>query len=808
MLVHSLATSNDNIANLRDELTVCSEIESLGVNGREETGVTSFVQEACSAVSAPDGSHVVMEKNAELQNLNSYFSRPVSLRRSNIADFRRLLYGREITDLSDFFPRFSDRVLGAYGMRYTIVFTLQVAATPFHQGVLALTFQYGATTLNNVVGSIDRCTNLPHVRLDLSAETMVQLRVPFLYAHEFMPVALPSGGPYGTVGVANLTRIPSVEGMSPPTFHLFMHLEDLEFFGASPLSLTAVQLQSGLRKEFKAESHPFSNAVGTVGRTLSAVSKVVPVPSLSAISGSTGWFLEATAGALRAFGWARPQVVDPMHRMWPVNNVGEFNQDIASASQVVGPMTSNTLRHSIAFSGTEVDEMSLGFVTSRPSQVCLVELPDTLASGSLIYACPISPAAMYMQVLPPTRTNSFLKKLESTAPAAALTAADSTSGPIIANIQSFAPTNLFYASQIFKYWRGSMVFRFTFAKTKLHAGRVIVTFTPFYDPESTLGRATRSPITLPIPQYSPSVHPFGHTAIFNLKDDNVFEFTVPYVAPVPYCSFSDYTGSISMHVLEPLVGPTNAAHTIDVLVEVRGGDDYELANPRNPIFTPYERVELQSGIKVRNDCEYTMGERLLSLKQLLGIPSLYDEHTIGAGGDVTTLLPHWASTLTAHPDHVYTVGIPSYIARAYAFVKGSTDVHVYVHGSDKNAISIHQQVEVNSPNGVADPFLDASQIRVQSTVGKALHARLPAYQPLVRLSTASCTAKWPSFHGGPTSFYTLKVASADENKFSAYVCAGDDAFACMYIGPPQLYNDPFVFNGTAVLGANLEKESV
>ena len=519
------------------------------------------------------------------------------------------------------------------------------------------------------------------------------------------------------------------------------------------------------------------------------------MPSLSAISGSTGWFLEATAGALRAFGWARPQIVDPMHRMWPINNVGEFNQDVASASQIVGPMASNSLRHSIAFSGTDVDEMSISFVTGRPSQVCIVELPDTLATGSLVYACPISPAALYMTTFPSSRANSFLKKRETTAPAAATSAVVPAGGPVLPNIQSFAPTSLFYASQLFKFWRGSMVFRFTFAKTKLHAGRVIVTFTPFFDAASTFARATSSPMLLPVPKYSPSVDPFGHTAIFNLKDDNVFEFTVPYVAPVPYCSFSDYTGSISMHVLEPLVGPTNAASVVDVLVEVRGGDDFELANPRNPVFTPYQRVELQSGLKVRNDCEYTMGERLLSLKQLLGIPALHRRRTTKAGEDAITLLPHWATTNVHDSSPAYTVGIPSYIARAYAFVKGSTDVHVYVHGSDKNLISIHQQVDTNLAYDLPDRLVDASQIRVQSTVGKSLHARLPAYQQLVRLSTASCTSYWPPIHGGPTSFYTLEVSTTDISDITTYVCAGDDAFACMYIGPPQLFNDPLVFDG-------------
>lgn len=779
MLVYSLANTNDNITDLRDKLNVCSEIESLSVNGHEETGVTSFVQEACTSVSAPDGSYAVMEKNTELQNLNSYFSRPVSLNRTAIPTNRTTFFSKNMTDLSTVFPHFTDRVLGAYGMRYTMVFTLQVAATPFHQGILCMAFQYGEVKLNSVIGSIERVTNLPHVRLDLSSETMVQLRVPFLSPYEFMPITPRTGERYGTLGLSALTRVPSVAGMGPPTCHLFVHLEDLEFFGASPMSLTTVTLQSGLRKEFKAESHPFSNTLGTVGRTLAAISKAIPVPSLSAISGSAGWFLEATAGALRAFGWARPQVVDPMCRMWPINNVGEFNQDVASASQLVGPMASNSLRHSVAFSGTDIDEMAISFITSRPSQVCIVDLPDTLAVGSLIYACPVSPAAMTMAEFPANRANSFLKI--NTTPVS----------------RTFAPTNLFYAGQLFKYWRGSMVFRFTFSKTKLHAGRVIVTFTPSYDPSTVFERLSLIPISLPVPQYGTSVDPFGHTAIFNLKDDNVFEFTVPYVAPVPYCSFAAFTGSISMHVLEPLIGPTNAANVVDVLVEVRGGDDFELADPRNPIFTPFERAEFQSGLKVRNDCEYTMGERLLSLKQLIGIPALHAKQTPGVDGDINLQIPHWASTRLFARDRRYTTNIPSYIARAYAFVKGSTDVHVYVHGSDKNIMSIHQQVDTNVFNSTEshDPFTDASQLRVQTTLGKSLHARLPAYQPLVRLNTASCTFTPPPLFGGPTSSYTLEVSTVDDNHVSTYVCAGDDAFACMYIGPPVLYNDNLVIVG-------------
>ena len=110
-----LAETKNNISNPRDDLTVCSEINSLSVNGHEETGVTSFVQEACTSVSAPDGSYAVMEKNAELQNLNSYLSRPVSLNRSTIPDFRSVMYTKEVTALTSFFLVLLIAFLGLLG---------------------------------------------------------------------------------------------------------------------------------------------------------------------------------------------------------------------------------------------------------------------------------------------------------------------------------------------------------------------------------------------------------------------------------------------------------------------------------------------------------------------------------------------------------------------------------------------------------------------------------------------------------------------------------------------------------------------
>jgi hypothetical protein len=135
---------------------------------------------------------------ADLQDLSGYFARPRVYRQGSISvgtigNLERLtftaaeIFGDRLGNPA-VFPYGEARLLGVHGVRFTLVFTLQVASTPFHQGLLVSSFQYDPT------GSFDRSlilpavTNLPHVRLDLAENTMSQLKVPFVNTHEFLPL--------------------------------------------------------------------------------------------------------------------------------------------------------------------------------------------------------------------------------------------------------------------------------------------------------------------------------------------------------------------------------------------------------------------------------------------------------------------------------------------------------------------------------------------------------------------------------------------------------------------------------------------
>lgn len=739
-IVYSLASQTDNInvSSIRDDSQVCSAIDSLAITGaNESTGVTDFVQEACESVdvlSSSSATYTLMAKDAKIQHLTDYFSRPVCISSGVLPTATRTrVFVADFDELYSFFPNGAARLTGVYGMRASMVFTLQVAATPFHQGVLAMSFQYACSSVDNdkYIRSSNSasCTSLPHARLDLSTGTMLQFRVPFLATEEYTIVGTGFGSTndYGSFALNTILPIPTIAGASAPSHQIFYHLEDIEFFGATPLATTVVTLQSGKRvspitEEFEKESHPFSSATMALSRSVKWISKGVPM--ISSIGGPTSWFLEKAAGAIRSFGYARPQIVDPVMRTFRQDNIGEQNVDVASPCQVVGAFASNTLRVSPMFGGTDVDEMSLKYITSQWSQIQSFPIASTDAAGTVLYATPISPASFWFRTggsapfcnipprdIAPTSTNSFL------------------------------PSNLFFFGQMFKSWRGGIKFRFTFSKTKLHGGRIMIAYNP-YCRNLNLLNGVGILGAVAVPSYTTTtagVDPFGVSAIYDLRDGNVFEFTVPYVNNNPFVAFTSHVGALAMYVVNPLQVSSVVSSTINCMVEVCGDTDFEFANPRTPIWPiqPNPTLTFQSGKvlggAVDDLCEHTMGECLTSVKQLIGIPKV-TAITTTAGTKYNLIIPPWfyqptPSVLTPAPTAHLTesFGYGGNIASCYTFVKGSTDFHAYMNQSNtagRQWLTIAQIPDTASAQTIQGPqqppFSNAP--RIVNSSGGAIHA--------------------------------------------------------------------------------------
>jgi hypothetical protein len=147
-----------------------------------------------------------------------------------------------------------------------------------------------------------------------------------------------------------------------------------------------------------------------------------------------------------------------------------------------------------------------------------------------------------------------------------------------------------WVAQLFKAWRGDMIFRFKFICSQYHKGRVRIS----YDPAGTVAQnLTADPLSSTV----------VFTQIVDLNKDTDVEIRIPYqqaiswlltnagnyaVSPWSIGSSPTYVfdpgfhnGTIQVRVLNALTAPV-ATSTIKMFVFVRGADNLEFANPAEP----------------------------------------------------------------------------------------------------------------------------------------------------------------------------------------------------------------------------------
>ena len=814
---NSIATNYNSMnqnGDIRQDVEVCDVIESLTIaSAPESTGVTTFVQEACTAVSAVDSkySKTMYPVQNDIQGVKEYFSRPVCIQAGTLSSSRGRVWtaNKTFSALIAYWSNGINRLIGAYGIRAKVVLTLQVAATPFHQGMLCLSTQYGYDPIFTGVydRAVDSCTstNLPHVVLDLSSDTSVQLHIPYLFVGEYSSIrsnVSTDDAIYATFNLNNLAFIPSIAGMGAPTYQIYMHFEDIELFGATPQVANTIAVNAGRKlspvtEEFEQEAFPFSSALSHASKAISFIAK--GVPSISSIGGPVSWALGKAAGVVRYFGYGKPAVVDPLMRVYRQDNIGEFNTDVASATMVVAATAGNTTSINTMVGSSDVDEMSLSYVTSRWSQINVFDYNTSAAVGSLMYLTPINMLALWFRSAGTTPAgNKYVSNLST------------------ATSNSVQPSHLMFAASSFKQWRGGIKFRFTFVKTKLHAGRVMVAFNPyvFTDDNSAIMTGTT---TISVPAYGTiGADPFGYSAVFDLKDGNVFEFKVPYVSPIPYATLATTTGALAMYVVNPLIASSVVSTSVSVIVEVAGDSDYELANPAGVMFSVHNggTIRLNAG-RVLSEApeainQLTMGESITSVKQLISIPNSF--WTVLSATPLSVLIPPWFYQPTpslavpaAGKPPIRSFSYGGNWASCYSFLKGGTDFHFY--SNDYNAIlSVFQNPNpagLKPTTGTPDNRSPGA-VPTLFTARGSVHGRLPGFFPTARVF--AWAANFLTGPGGtwggnpyiPASVVNLFVGLQALFAFTITPTTGtanlqyntnaaDDAQLAMYIGPPPVF---------------------
>jgi hypothetical protein len=196
------------------------------------------------------------------------------------------------------------------------------------------------------------------------------------------------------------------------------------------------------------------------------------------------------------------------------------------------------------------DELDLSYIAGRESYIGTAILSSTDAVDTLSMVSRVTPAMLFSQ--------NFLD----------------TTKPI-----QYTPMG--YVANMFKYWRGDIIFRFKFICTRFHKGRVRITWDPINNISTTVPDYTtvfNEIVDIGAEQDLEIRVPYAQALTFMRSDSNLANYNFQGTALSPDPGYDN--GLITMRVVNPLSGPI-ATTAIPVLVFVRAADNIEFAHPFN-----------------------------------------------------------------------------------------------------------------------------------------------------------------------------------------------------------------------------------
>lgn len=308
------------------------------------------------------------------------------------------------------------------------------------------------------------------------------------------------------------------------------------------------------------------------------------------------------------FGWSKPTdpefptKVEPGYGKYMPNGNGDAKpKSLAFDARA-------TVDTPFQIANTSEDEMAIATIVSRSTYLTRFGFNKTQSPNTLLLELPTCPSACL--------------KANVTGPTA--------EGTVWYN------TFLSYLSQMFIAYRGSLKYTFRVVKTPFHSGRIAI----FYVPGALPG------------SYSTVDQSMVYRKIFDLRETSEIEFEVPFVYNTPFKTlraeistiaptsmvYTIPTGMIFVSVVNSLRNPSTAADSIDIIVEVAGGEDFQFAGPMihecnvdaqsrsivraNEFAGPIAYGMAQSGIVPMSDTAFSMnklgtGEVVQSLRTIL-----------------------------------------------------------------------------------------------------------------------------------------------------------------------------------------------
>lgn len=523
----------------------------------------------------PEYEETRMTQDSDIATLGNFFSRPIL-----IGSYDWAVGGsfyQAFNPWQDYFEnaRVSNRLTNYNLLRANLKIKIVINGNGMYYGRLIAS--YSPLTLNDdftvnaslVPQDIIQASQLPHIYLDPTTSSGGEIMAPMLWYYNYMSIPNSDWQHMGEMVIRSINTLRHANGgTATVSVSVFAWAEDVELAVLTSVDTDTLTPQSGKEIDEANAKGIVSSPASTVARMAGALSTI---PWLKPYAMATEMAASTIATIARSFGYSRPTITagpTPL-RPTPVSSLALCNA--ADTSQKLTVDHKNELSVDPRIVGvSEPDPLNIRAIATRESYIYTFPWNTANASGQCLWNARVTPVTWQ----------------ESSA-----------------NVMHFPACAM--AALPFKYWTGTMKYRFQLVGSQFHRGRLAV----FYDPNFT-----------DFPLISDTNYNTNYVQIIDLGDTMDFTIEVKngqqktlLTNPLPgidsvttvlsttrYSSVESYgNGVLAIYVLNELTSPSLTADEIDVNVFISAGDDFEVFVPDdhygNFVLNPQSGLEPQSG---------------------------------------------------------------------------------------------------------------------------------------------------------------------------------------------------------------------
>lgn len=459
----------------------------------------------------------------------------------------------------------------------TLTLTLVINGTQFHYGKGIMSYNPlaagnsparapgSAPVIDNVVYS-----QRPHVLFDPSDSTGGELILPFVY--EMNMIALNTVGglrALGEITISSLNFLQHALGTTPApvSVTIFARMNEDVTLAGSTNTPTFVS-QAGRKTMSVDKKTEYGD--GIISKPASAVARMAgylkDAPVIGPWAFATQIGAKATSQIASLFGYSRPINVRPIDKLRPtfLGNIANTSVEDATDKLTFDPKQELTIDPRTIGYGSGHDELEIKSIAMRPSYLTRFEWSVSDAPAKHLFSSRLTPMLVGTQIVTP-------------------------------GVEELAFTPMAFAAYPFKYWRGSLKYRFQVVASKFHKGRLRIHYDPdsiaagdpdwvggyneifdiseTKDIEVTIGWNQEISYRLVGTQYATKPAPVNFTP----RDG--FGPSVNPITPVGTGTSTQHlNGILSVSVLNKLTAPEETS-SVEINVFVSACDDFEVAEP-------------------------------------------------------------------------------------------------------------------------------------------------------------------------------------------------------------------------------------